>query len=325
MIRHRAAAAVVVVLGVVGSMLLAPSAQAASVSTNADANVWQTDGRVDSIAYSADGSVLYIGGIFHHLCPAHAATCTATTTGNVAIDYLAAITVATGAPITSWRPEPDDDVEALQLSADGTDLYLGGVFNTVGAHAHHKLGRRGRRLRAAGGELGAEHRRRGEGAGAVPGRDGPVPGRHLQEGEHGRPRSPGGRERLQPVGHDGDAAAVGPRGQRLGHDGQGVADPGDRQHSRRAPGRPGVRRRRVHQHRWAVAVQRRRGLARNRRGHRRRGRELLDDSGPALHHPERHADAGRHDPLRERPWTRRVRAGVRQQQRRPAVGSPVRR
>lgn len=140
MIRHRAAAAVVVVLGVVGSMLLAPSAQAASVSTNADANVWQTDGRVDAIAYSADGSVLYIGGIFHHLCPAHAATCSASTTGNVAVDYLAAITVATGAPVTSWRPEPDDDVEALNLSADGTTLFAGGLFNHIGTQTHHKLG-----------------------------------------------------------------------------------------------------------------------------------------------------------------------------------------
>ena len=136
----RGGAVAVAVLGIVAALLVGPVAQAASVAGDADTNLWQTDGRVDSLTYSADGSLLYLGGIFHHLCPAKAPTCSSTTTGNVAVDYLAAINVATGAPVTSWRPQPDGDVEALELSNDGTTLFAGGLFNKLGTQTHHKLG-----------------------------------------------------------------------------------------------------------------------------------------------------------------------------------------
>ena len=129
----------VAVLAVTASMLVGPAANAASVSATADANLWQTDGRVDSLAYSADGTKVFLGGIFHHLCPAKAPVCGATTAGNVAVDYLAALDVATGAPVTSWRPQPDGDVEALRLSADGSTLFAGGVFNNLAGQVHHKL------------------------------------------------------------------------------------------------------------------------------------------------------------------------------------------
>jgi hypothetical protein len=122
------------------SLLVAPPALAAPVPVTPDGFVWQTDGRVDTVAYSADGSVIFLGGLFHTLCPPAAATCSNTTPGAVAVDYLAAVSAVTGAPITSWRPEPDGEVEALRLSTDGTTLYAGGVFGRLAGEVHHRLG-----------------------------------------------------------------------------------------------------------------------------------------------------------------------------------------
>ncbi|MFZ0323023.1 MAG: hypothetical protein WAN48_02705 [Actinomycetes bacterium] len=95
------------------------SAWAAPVSATPDKQIWQTDGRVDAIAYNADASVAYVAGIFHHLCPPTDVSCTATTTDAYAIDYLAAVDVSTGAPITSWRPQPDGEVFALAMANNG--------------------------------------------------------------------------------------------------------------------------------------------------------------------------------------------------------------
>ena len=53
----------------------AGSADAAPVPITPDSGVWQTDGRVDALTYSTDGSTLYLGGLFHHLCPPAQAVC----------------------------------------------------------------------------------------------------------------------------------------------------------------------------------------------------------------------------------------------------------
>lgn len=139
MVRGRVAPIVVVCalvtgLGVAG----AGEALAAPVTTSPDARVWQTDGRVDAVTYSPDGNTLFLGGIFHHLCPPAEAVCDGTGSGDVAVDYLAAVDANTGAPITSWRPEPDGEVSALAPSADGT-LYAGGAFNNLAGQKHRKL------------------------------------------------------------------------------------------------------------------------------------------------------------------------------------------
>lgn len=136
-VRRRLAA--VAVGAVVGSLLAAGPAEAAPVTVAADTGTWQTDGRVDAVAYSPDGLTLYLAGTFHHLCPPKATSCGATTTGNVAIDNLAALNVASGAPVTAFRPQPDGEVLSLVPAADGATLYAGGVFNHIGTLARHKV------------------------------------------------------------------------------------------------------------------------------------------------------------------------------------------
>jgi hypothetical protein len=121
-------------LGIAGAQV----APAAPVAVAADAGLWQTDGRVNAVTYSPDGGTLYIGGIFHHLCPPAQATCTGAGNDDIAIDYLAALDATTGAPITSWRPQPNNEVLSLALSSSGV-LYAGGLFTTVSGQKHRKL------------------------------------------------------------------------------------------------------------------------------------------------------------------------------------------
>jgi hypothetical protein len=132
--RMTAFVAVCVLVGVAG----VGGAQAAPVTTAPDAGVWQADGRVDTVTYSPDGNTLFLGGIFHHLCPPAEAVCNGTGPGDVAVDFLAAVDAGTGAPITAFRPEPDGEVNVLVESPDGT-LYAGGAFNNVAGQKHRKL------------------------------------------------------------------------------------------------------------------------------------------------------------------------------------------
>jgi fibronectin type 3 domain-containing protein len=129
----------------VGSMLLglvslAPVAyadQTGTVSTNADP-LWQTDGRVDAVAYNADGSDVFIAGTFHHLCPPTETTCDGTSGQDIAIDNLAALNASDGTPITSWRPQPNGEVLSLAFGSNQV-LYAGGLFTVVGGQKHRKL------------------------------------------------------------------------------------------------------------------------------------------------------------------------------------------
>lgn len=119
------------------ALVLPGTAGAAPVAVAAD-KMWQTDGRVDAVTYSADGKTLYLAGIFTHLCPAGQPVCAGTGPSDVAISYLAALDVTTGAPIMTWRPQPDREVESLALGPNGT-LYAGGMFDHVGGQVHHKI------------------------------------------------------------------------------------------------------------------------------------------------------------------------------------------
>ena len=120
------------------ALLVTTPASAAPVAVGADTGTWQVDGRVDAVAYNADATVAYLAGTFHHMCPPTDSSCTAATADAVAIDNLAAIDVATGALITSWRPQPDAEVDAIAV-ADNNTLYVGGYFNHVSGQVHHKL------------------------------------------------------------------------------------------------------------------------------------------------------------------------------------------
>ena len=130
----------IVALTLVGAVAVvdAGPAVAAPVPVTPDAGVWQTDGRVDSLVYSADGSTLYLAGLFHHLCPPAQAVCNGTGAKDIAVDYLAAIKASTGAPILGWKPSPNGEVDTLALAANGI-LYAGGVFDTVSGQNHRKV------------------------------------------------------------------------------------------------------------------------------------------------------------------------------------------
>ena len=86
-----------------------------------------------ALAASADGSTIYVGGLF-------------TKVGGLTREKAAAITAATGA-VTGWAPTADNKVQAIAVS--GSQVYLGGSFTTVdGAPRARARGRRQRRWRA---------------------------------------------------------------------------------------------------------------------------------------------------------------------------------
>jgi hypothetical protein len=85
----------------------------------------QPDGPVLSLALSADGRRLFLGGQFRKV-------------GGVPAVRLAAVVVATGAVIRDFAPPaPDAYVKAMAVSGDR--LYLGGAFTVLGTEARPQL------------------------------------------------------------------------------------------------------------------------------------------------------------------------------------------
>lgn len=83
------------------------------------------DGIVRTLALSADGSVLYLGGDFSAV-------------GGVARNHLASVSTASGA-VLPWDPGADGVVRTLALSADGATLYVGGDFGVIGGQPRRAL------------------------------------------------------------------------------------------------------------------------------------------------------------------------------------------
>ena len=84
-------------------------------------DTWQTDGRVEHIAYVGDR--VYLVGQFEHVLDR---------AGNkTPRRYAAAFDAATGA-LLDWNPAPDERVRAVVPDASGSTLYLAGHFKTVG-------------------------------------------------------------------------------------------------------------------------------------------------------------------------------------------------
>ena len=106
--------------------LLCPQGASAQEPLNGLASSsWQTNGTVWAIAY-ANGAV-YLGGDFTSVRPPGATA----GTGEVVRNHLAAFDATTG-ELLPFDPNVDDDVRAMTASADGSTLYVGGDFRTVG-------------------------------------------------------------------------------------------------------------------------------------------------------------------------------------------------
>jgi hypothetical protein len=78
-------------------------------------------GEVHAIAQI--GNTIYVGGSF---------TSVGYGAGTIARAYLAALDATTGLLVEAFNPRPDNAVDSLLKSADGTRLYAGGVFNRIG-------------------------------------------------------------------------------------------------------------------------------------------------------------------------------------------------
>lgn len=76
------------------------------------------DGDVTAAAVSPDGKTLYLGGAFTHV-------------NGVYHNHLAAFTIATGALISTWKPDASAKVQSIAPSPDGSAVYVGGNFGKL--------------------------------------------------------------------------------------------------------------------------------------------------------------------------------------------------
>ena len=76
-------------------------------------------------ALKVTSNTVYLGGSFGRV-------------DKVTRNRLAAVTLATGA-LLPWDPDADDDVHAIELSTDGTRVFVGGGFTTLKGKAQHAL------------------------------------------------------------------------------------------------------------------------------------------------------------------------------------------
>lgn len=106
----------------------APVYYHAALPTGTGANdLVRSDGPVRVLSRPADGPELFVGGEFQSV-------------GGVLRNKVAALNISTGIPLTSWAPNIDDGaVEALALSYDNTEVFVGGSFTSVGSVARNRV------------------------------------------------------------------------------------------------------------------------------------------------------------------------------------------
>src|SRR5919112_976597 len=125
-------------LMVVLAIALAPPAHAALGLRDTPDKTWMTNGIVYDQALSEDGQTLYIGGKFTQLRPPAGTPGTAQPVNDVA-----AIDVATGAPVSAFKPavtSNDGTTPAVRtLAVRNGRVYVGGRFTTVGGQARLNL------------------------------------------------------------------------------------------------------------------------------------------------------------------------------------------
>src|ERR671930_1057366 len=110
--------ATVVVSGLLlaGGALSSPAGAVVTVSATPLASDG-ADGRVSAFARAGDR--VFVGGAFGSV-------------GGEPHANLAALDAATGQVVSIWRADTNGAVEALAPSSDGTVLYVGGAFTSVG-------------------------------------------------------------------------------------------------------------------------------------------------------------------------------------------------
>lgn len=84
------------------------------------------DGAVRALAVDDSGGFLYIGGDFSNV-------------GANARAHLAKIVISSATADATWLPDPDNAVYALAYNSSINILYVGGLFNNIGAMAVGKL------------------------------------------------------------------------------------------------------------------------------------------------------------------------------------------
>ena len=86
-----------------------------------------TSGQVSAIALSPSLATVYAGGTF-------------TTIGGQARNRIAALSASTGAADATWNPNAGNAVNALAVSGDGSIVYAGGTFTTIGGQTRNRIG-----------------------------------------------------------------------------------------------------------------------------------------------------------------------------------------
>ena len=118
---------------------IAPPAHAAIGLRETPDDTWMTNGNVYAQALSEDGKTLYIGGKFNLLRENPAGTPGKT----LAVNNVAAIDVATGAPVNGWRPAVTGDGSTnpvvRSLAVRNGKIYIGGKFANVDGQPRRNL------------------------------------------------------------------------------------------------------------------------------------------------------------------------------------------
>jgi hypothetical protein len=114
----------------VSALVFVAGAQGVVAGSNPVLASWQTNGRVETVVIS--GSTAYLGGEFTSVRPSGDAL----GTGEVARNHAAAIDVETGA-LLPWNPNANSTVQTIAVN--GSTVYLGGSFGTVGGKTHTRL------------------------------------------------------------------------------------------------------------------------------------------------------------------------------------------
>jgi len=92
------------------------------------------------VALAEAGTKIFLGGYFAGVTPPGVGTKAAQQDPTLVVHrpYLVALDVTSGA-LTEWDAHPDGPVLALALSADGTKLYVGGMFSSIGGRRTPRL------------------------------------------------------------------------------------------------------------------------------------------------------------------------------------------